>query len=134
MLDSNSLDLEGCNVRLRDGASSLVDQYGDLLRSAKSHGEVEQQAGELKTATLAQSVVLTTESLMQVADELLRAKVVGDHAAVGAEVASAASSHEAVAAAGEARLKQVAREMQAALRELETSYYSGSEPVSEADR
>ena len=55
MLDSNSLDLEGCNVRLRDGASSLVDQYGDLLRSAKSHGEVEQQAGELKTATLAQS-------------------------------------------------------------------------------
>lgn len=126
---THSLQKESQLRRLKDNASSLLEQYGGLLRSGQvlsSSGAVDRGAGALQSSVLAAGMLQATESLLQLSDELRRAALLGDHAAVGDEVAATAAAHEAAATDGDRRLQAVADEMQAALRELETSYYGCS--------
>ena len=125
-LDTESVEKLGAETRLRDGTASLLSQYADLLRCGEIHGEVEQQVGELRSAVLAAGLVQAADSLLQLEDELRRAAILADHAQTADEVASVISAHNSTAAEGERRLSRVAGEMQAALRELERSYYGCS--------
>ena len=122
--ESHSLQKESRLRRLKDNASSLLEQYGGLLQSCElRESAVDRQVGELTSSVLVAGMLQATDNLIQLADELRRAALIGDHAQVGEEVAAVAAAHSAAAADGERRLAAVADEMQLALRELEDAYY-----------
>lgn len=124
--ETDNLETESLRTRLRDSTSSLLHQYAELLRAAQVHDRVHQQVGELQSSVLAEGVVLATENLMRLTDELRRADLLGNHSGVRADVAASANVHESTAATGESRLKRVTGEMQAALHEMELNYYGCS--------
>lgn len=124
--ETDNLETESLRTRLRDSTSSLLHQYAELLHTAKVHDAVHQQVGELQSSVLAAGVVLATENLMQLTDELRRADLLAGRGNVRDEVAALAAAHDRTAARGESRLNQVAQEMQAALHEMELNYYGCS--------
>ena len=123
---TDTVDKESRTTRLKDAVSSLVDQYSELLRTTRIDGEIRQQVDELRSSVLANSMVQSTSSLMQISDELECVSIVGDQVTVAEEISGLASAHAHFTASGEERLRTVAREMSAALHELEANYYSSS--------
>ena len=126
LTSEDTLEKRGAETRNRDNTASLLKQYADLLRCGEAHGEVEQQVGELRSAVQAAGMVQTADTLLQLEDELRRRAVMADYAQITSEVSAVASTHSSVAEKGNARLRAVAAEMQAALRELERSYYGSA--------
>ena len=120
----NSLAKQSRRARLKDLSSSLLDQYAELLRSGQVHDDVRQQVGELRTSVLAAGIVQAADNMMQLTDELQCASTIGDHQQIGREVDSVVCVHTQFAEDGSHHLQRVAREMHAALRELEESYYN----------
>ena len=81
---------------------------------------------ELRSAVQAAGMVQSAETLLQLEDELRRRSVLADHARITVEVAATASAHASMAHSGNKQLQAITLEMQAALRELERSYYGSS--------
>ena len=128
---SETLEAESRRTRLKDTTSSMLSQYSELLRSAQVHDAVRQTVGELNTSVLATSILQATDNLIQLTDEVRRATIVGDHQEISKEVSAVASSLDTAGAHGQARLERVAEEMQAALGELEASYYCTARPAAD---
>ena len=124
LAESDTIAMQSRLTRLKDGSSTLLDQYSELLRGGQVEDEVRQQIGELRTSVLAAGIVQVTDNLMQLTDELRRDTVVGDHEIIRTETQAVAAAHNAFASDGEQRLARVESEMRAALRELEDSYNS----------
>jgi hypothetical protein len=124
LAESDTIAKQSRLTRLKDGSSTLLDQYSELLRGGQVEDEVRQQIGELRTSVLAAGIVQLTDNLMQLTDELRRDTVVGDHKIIRTETQAVAAAHNAFASDGEQRLARVESEMRAALREREDSYNS----------
>ena len=127
LTESDTLERESSRTRLRDSASALLEQYAELLRAGEVRSsEVEQQVGEVRSTVLAAGMVQSADTLVQLDSELRRAALLADHAQIAEEVAAVTAAHAAAEEDGDRRLRVITAEMQAALRELEASYYGCS--------
>ena len=131
LTESDTIERESAKTRLRDSSSALLGQYAELLKLGEiSTNEVVQQVRELRSSVLATGIVQSADTLLQLESDLQRSALLSDHAQIADEVASLTAAHASAAADGTRRLRAVAVEMQAALRELEASYYNSRVSVS----
>mmetsp|Transcript_34018 Transcript_34018/g.106781 ORF Transcript_34018/g.106781 Transcript_34018/m.106781 type:complete len:144 (+) Transcript_34018:103-534(+) len=112
--------------QLDDGIAAMLDQYSQLLLCARVRGPVQQGADELSASVASSALLQSADGLLSVAEGLTFEALLFD-GGDGGETARAVSVRERSAARdAERRLEAVRREAQAALRELEESYYSSA--------
>lgn len=110
--------------RLKDGTSSVLKHYEELIGAAKLQGGVEQQLCELSTAVHAAGLLQSLDSMLQLVRELRNGALQGEYQAIAQEVRAVAASHDEQSKHGNHTLHAMDGEMRNALKELEVAYYS----------
>ena len=110
----------------------LLDSYDRSLEAAKVGDDVQQQTSELSSGVHAASMVQSANGLVRLGRELECASLL-DPEKTAAETHQLAALMDERAASGDKRQQVLRREMQQALRELETSFYSSGSRAAPAD-
>ena len=88
------IDAVAARKRLEKHTRELLDGYKQLLHAAQvGAAREDEQVGELQVAVATANLLQSAENLTQLSFELERASLLGDHAALRAEVDASIARH-----------------------------------------
>ena len=89
------IDAVAARKRLEKHTRELLDNYKQLLQAAQvGAAREDEQVGELQVAVATANLLQSAENLTQLSFELERASLLGDHAALRAEVDASIARHK----------------------------------------